>query len=246
MALRDPDDEHRRFVFDVSFMLSDYGCIYGAGCKGVREDGPDEVVGCCAHGAYMVDDDDVALVTDAVARLAPDAVQFHELIDVDGWLDLVEPDEEDDEDEPELRTRIVDGACVFLNRDDGSGRPVGCVLHHLALEEGEHHMTHKPWVCWQLPIHREIEEQTANDGQLMEVHTIGPWERGSWGDGGADFGWWCMEAPEAFGHANPVFASMERELRTLVGDAVYDALAVHLEQRRDQAGVPRLLPLLTP
>ena len=46
-----------------------------------------------------------------------------------------------------VRTRVVDGACVFLNR---GGR--GCLLHAWALREGRDYHPVKPMVCWLFPV----------------------------------------------------------------------------------------------
>jgi hypothetical protein len=136
---------------------------------------------------------------------------------------------------------VVDGACIFLN---GAGFPAGegCALHHLAERRGEHHMTHKPTVCWQVPIHRTIDEQTANDGATLEVHTIAAYERGHWGEGGADFGWWCLDDDTAFVGRHPVYESMETELRAMVGDEIYEELADYLGRRRRQRHRVTFLP----
>ncbi len=52
----------------------------------------------------------------------------------------------------------------------------------------------KPEVCWQLPLRLthhldEVEHST---------HTLREWKRRDWGEGGAEFHWWCTEGPEAF------------------------------------------------
>ena len=38
VSIRDPEDEHRLYTFDVSFLLSGYRCIYGAGCPGITDE----------------------------------------------------------------------------------------------------------------------------------------------------------------------------------------------------------------
>ncbi|MEX0705249.1 MAG: hypothetical protein WD041_01390, partial [Nitriliruptoraceae bacterium] len=108
---------------------------------------------------------------------------------------------------------------------------------------GLHHMTHKPTVCWQVPLHRTIEELVANDGATLEVHTIAAYERGHWGDGGADFDWWCLDDDVAFVADRPVYRSMEAELRVMVGDAVYEELAAYLDGL-GQRSATRFLPVL--
>lgn len=237
VSVRDPDDDHLRYTFDVSFLLSRYRCIYGAGCPGIRPGIDHPALGCCQHGAYYVDDDERQRVeTEALEELDAELMQLHADARQHGITEL-------DED-GEAKTRVVDGACVFLNR---AGWPAGegCALHVLAMRRGEHHMTYKPTVCWQVPLHRSIEEQVANDGESLSVHTIAAFERGTWGEGGAEFGWWCTEQPEAFVATQPLYRSMEAELRAMVGDVVYEELAAFLDRRRRRRDTVRFLPVVS-
>jgi hypothetical protein len=236
VSIDDPDHDHLRYTFDVSFLLSDYTCIYGAGCPGIDTDRDDPVLGCCVHGAYLNEDDDAdELVRIATEELDASTMQFHRKALRKGLLVT--------DDEGEVHTRLVDGACIFLNR---AGFPAGegCALHHLADRHDVHHMTYKPTVCWQVPLHRTIEEQVANDGATLEIHTIAAFERGHWGEGGADFGWWCLEDAAAFVGDRPLYRSMEHELRTMVGDTVYDELAGFLDRRRKQRHRVAFLPVV--
>jgi len=236
VSVSDPDDPGLRYTFDVSFLLSSYTCIYGSGCEGVHPGQQDPAIGCCVHGAYLNEDDDA----DELERLVRDeldsaTMQFHALARRSGAVVK--------DDEGEAVTRVVDGGCIFANRSGFPGGE-GCALHHLADRGGAHHSTFKPTVCWQVPLHRTIEEQVANDGGVLEVHTIAAYERGQWGEGGADFGWWCLDDEVAFVGRTPVYRSMEVELRLMVGDAVYDELADYLGVRRRQGGRVTFLPVL--
>lgn len=234
VTLIDPADDHRRYTFDVSFLLSDYTCIYGAGCQGIHPGEQDPVLGCCLHGAYLNEDDDADELARIVAEdLDPSTMQFHRSAVRRGLYT-------EDED-GEVHTRVHKGGCILLNRSGFAGGE-GCALHHLAEREGVHHMTHKPVVCWQVPLHRTISEDTADDGGTLEIHTIAAFRRGDWGEGGADFGWWCLDDDTAFVGQRPVYRSMETELRTMVGDAIYDELAGYLDGRRGQRGRVRFLP----
>ena len=236
VSVRDPEDDGRRYTFDVSFLLLSYTCIYGQGCEGVHPGTQDPAIGCCVHGAYLNDDDDPAHLQRLVEHhLDGHLMQFHHEAVTGGAVT------EDEDGEP--LTRVIDGGCIFANRSGFAGGQ-GCALHHLAAAEGLHHTTHKPTVCWQVPLHRTIEEQTANDGGTLEVHTIAAYERGHWGEGGAGFGWWCLDDEVAFVGRDPVYRSMETELRLMVGDAVYAELADHLDARRRQRTRVRFLPLL--
>ncbi len=236
VSIRDPDDDRVRYTFDVSFLLSSYTCIYGTGCEGVHPGQQDPAIGCCVHGAYLNDDDDpaelMALVRD---RLDAERMQFHGRALAGGVVI--------EDDDGESLTRVVDGGCIFANRTGFAGGD-GCALHHLAVADGQHHSAYKPTVCWQVPLHRTIEELTANDGGTLQVHTIAAYERGHWGDGGADFGWWCLDDEVAFVGREPVYRSMAVELRLMVGDAVYEELADHLTTRRRQRSRVRFLPLV--
>ena len=95
-----------------------------------------------------------------------------------------------------VTTRLVAGACIFLNRPDHPGGP-GCALHRAALDRGVPPLELKPDVCWQLPLRRE--DTVAPDGHVTSV--LSEWGRRHWGAGGAEFHWWCTEAPEAFSGA---------------------------------------------
>ncbi len=235
VSVRDPHNAHLRYTFDVSFLLSSYQCIYGAGCEGVHPGAQDPAIGCCVHGAYLNEDDDADALANLVEEaLDPTTMQFHREALADGMFAT--------DDDDEVHTRLVNGGCIFANRSDFAGAP-GCVFHHLALRRGEHHMTYKPTVCWQVPLHRTIEEQVANDGEVLEVHTIAAYERGHWGEGGSAFDWWCLDDATAFVGNSAVYRSMEHELRAMVGDAVYNELAAYLDERASSPGV-RFLPVV--
>jgi hypothetical protein len=55
--------------------------------------------------------------------------------------------------------------------------------------------------------------------------------RDGWGEGGEEFAWWCTEAKEAFTDAEPVYKTMEAELRKMLGDAVYEEVAKYMDVR---------------
>jgi hypothetical protein len=101
-------------------------------------------------------------------------------------------------------------------------------------------MTLKPEVCWQLPLRRE--DDVADDGSVTS--TIRQWDRRHWGEGGAEFHWWCTESPEAFVGDRPVYQSMEAELTEMVGKKVYRRLAAYLADRTER--VARRTPLPHP
>ena len=60
----DPADPEHVVRADLTWLTSAWTCIFGRGCAGVVEGRPDD--GCCSHGAFFTDDDDLARVTAAV------------------------------------------------------------------------------------------------------------------------------------------------------------------------------------
>jgi hypothetical protein len=69
--------------------------------------------------------------------------------------------------------------------------------------------------------------------------SLAEWGRRHWGEGGAEFHWWCTEAPEAFSGRAPVWRSMRDEIVAMAGQEVYDLLASYLESRSAKgAAVP--------
>jgi hypothetical protein len=123
-------------------------------------------------------------------------------------------------------TTMVDGACIFLNRPEFPGGS-GCALHRAAVDRGERPLDLKPDVCWQLPLRRE--DEVGDDGHVTS--TLRQWDRRHWGEGGAEFHWWCTEAPEAFAGTGAVYRTMADELTGLVGPVVYARLAAYLDAR---------------
>ena len=229
----DPADPEHVVRADLTWLTSAWTCIYGRGCVGVVEGRPDD--GCCSHGAFFTDDDDVARVTTAVAQLDDEDWQLA-AVGREAWTeeDSAHDDSAGDEQgEGSLRTRVVDGACVFLNRPGFPGG-TGCALHRMALRTGVHPLTTKPDVCWQLPVRRAQEHVDRPDGTRVLVSTIGEFDRRGWGAGGHDLHWWCSGAPAAHVSPEPLVATYEAELIELLGQAAYAELRRLAELRLDQ------------
>ena len=219
----DDPDEDRTWLFDATFLRSNHRCIFGEGCQGVL-DGPAEELaqGCCSYGAHFVDDDDVQTVVRAFVRLRPDQMQFHREAVESGFLSPAEPAADG---EASTMTRLVDDACIFLNRP-GFERGPGCALHVAALDAAERPLDWKPNVCWQVPI--RLEHSTDDNGHVTS--RLREWKRRDWGDGGSEFHWWCTESPDAFVGTHPVYRSSRDEIVELVGAGIYDRLVTLLER----------------
>jgi len=124
-------------------------------------------------------------------------------------------------------TRVVDGACIFLNRPGFTGGP-GCALHVAALAEDEDPADWKPQTCSRVPV-RLRARRRANEPGHVDI-TVTAWTRDDWGKGGASMAWWCIEAPEAYVGEAPVVESLERPLRDVFGDGVYEEVRALLQE----------------
>jgi hypothetical protein len=215
----DPADSDQTFRCDLTWLTSSWMCIFGNGCKGIYADQPD--VGCCTLGAHFSDKADEKRVGKFVAELTPDTWEHH----AKKW---VEKDEDGDR-----KTRVVDGACIFLNRPGFAGGE-GCALHAQALRTGRHYLETKPDVCWQLPIRRTYDHVERPDGTQNLVITIAEYDRRGWGPGGHDLDWYCSGNTEAHVAREPVYVSNEAELVALMGRPAYDELARHCAERLSQ------------
>jgi hypothetical protein len=218
----DDPDEDRTWMFDVTFLESSWTCIFGRGCRGVlTQPTPAAQQGCCSYGAHCTGTEDKDRVTEAARRLTPELWQRRPRRS--NPADHVFRQTRDGQ----WMTRLSAGACIFLNGPDFPGGS-GCALHLLARREGVAPHTVKPDVCWQLPLRRE--DLRGDDGHVVSV--VRQWERRDWGAGGAEFAWWCTEAPEAFVGTIPVHHALRDELRALVGPAVHALLDAALHHRQ--------------
>ncbi|HEX7167805.1 MAG TPA: hypothetical protein VF230_12560, partial [Acidimicrobiales bacterium] len=78
----------------------------------------------------------------------------------------------------------------------------------------------------------------TEDGDGHVTSTVRQWDRKHWGDGGAEFHWWCTEAEEAFVDNSPVYESMRDELVELCNEKVYDRLVSYLRSRGADTYLP--------
>ena len=227
------EKEERTWRFDLTFLESNWECIFGNGCQGVLTGpAPELVQGCCSYGAHLVDKADAKKVKEKAKLLTDEEWQFKSVAP----KNIIEKNEDGD-----LVTVLQDDACIFLNRPGFSGGP-GCAFHVAAANHGESYVGWKPEVCWQLPLRREDEE---NDNDHVTT-SIGQWERRHWGEGGAEFHWWCTEAPEAFIGSSRVVDSMKDELIEMVGKRNYSKLLAYVDERaaRTKIGVPLAHPVM--
>jgi hypothetical protein len=225
VSFEDPS-EQRTWQFDVTFLASKYTCIFGRGCKGVlTEDTTELNQGCCSFGAHLNDEADKANLLAHAKRLTSEEWQFKP---ASSRTPLTELNDTGDE-----VTVLRDDACIFLNRPGFAGG-AGCALHIGAMHAGENFLHWKPEVCWQVPLRRE--DTTDTHGWVTT--TIREWKRRDWGDGGAEFHWWCTDAPDAFVAKKAVWQTMKDELIEMTSQTAYDMLSAHMKERRKSGAVP--------
>jgi hypothetical protein len=195
----------RTWMFDVTFLESNWTCIFGNGCQGVLTGPTPELVqGCCSYGAHFVDEKDRRRVEKAAKLLSADQWQFKSK-GKSGTTRVKK--------NGEMVTKLVQDACIFLNRPDFP-RGAGCALHVMAIDNNESYIPLKPEVCWQLPLRRDDEVQ--DDGHV--ITRIGQWNRRDWGAGGASWiqceknsrRWWARRPTTDFA---PISITARRNLK---------------------------------
>lgn len=210
--------------FDVDFLLSSYSCIFGQ-CPGAWDANPvPEHSGCCAHGAWLHEEETTDYFQQYVDRLQP---QFTENIKEIRKVWFVKHGKGNDT----VRTRMVNNACIFFNQGKTPNTPIGCALHAEALRQGEDWRDWKPEICWQLPL----VVNNNDDG----VTVLTAWDRddnGGWGkQGDGAEGYWCVDDPNAYNKTRlPVYITMSNEIARLIGKEFYDALKIQLDERLRQ------------
>lgn len=207
MEVTEIDDGSTRWRFDRAFLTSRWTCIWGRGCLGILDEPAEHLgQGCCSVGAELCDEDE-AMTISALAATLPPAGFEHHVDAVDGGVFA---------DATRSSTRVVEGACIFLNRPGFAGG-AGCALHIAAIASNESPIEWKPSVCWQLPIKVDW---APGDGDT-EVATVRGWSRADWGDEGETMVWCCTEGDRAYVGDRLVVESLAAELTELVGPAVY-------------------------
>jgi hypothetical protein len=214
----DPADDRQMFRCDLTWLTSNWMCIFGQGCRGIYADRPDD--GCCSLGAHFSDKDDEKRVKKYVKMLDREHWQFHDQGQGKDWVET--------DDDGDRKTAVYKDACIFLNRPGFEGGS-GCALHGLALRLGKHPLETKPDVCWQLPIRRTFREVELPDGTSYTEVSIGEYDRRGWGPGGHDLDWYCSGNTEAHVGQQPVYVSNAAELVELMGRPAYDELVRHCE-----------------
>ena len=226
----DPEDDEHEFHCDLTWLMSSWTCVFGSTCKGILADRPND--GCCTHGAHFSDRADEKRVRAMAKELTADDWQHRKAGKADGIIE---------KEDGRKKTRVVDGACIFLNRPDFAAGP-GCALHRMALRTDRHPLETKPDVCWQLPIWRNSEWVDRVDESRILVTTITEFNRRGWGEGGHDLDWWCSESPLAHLGGPLLYETYGPELTAMMGEPAYDVLRAYCDARRVAGGPAAVHP----
>lgn len=218
--------------FDLTFMLSNYRCIWGRGCPDTRLQ--HTARGCCVEGVEIYQGggdrpgrEDLKKIRQRVKQLTDEDWQNRRVALRRGGRD---PWGKARFSRDSVHTRLYRGACIFHNRVDHPAG-AGCAFHVAALRRDENPIDWKPRICWQVPLFFDVDHE-AKTTTVRACRTV------DWGAEGV-LDWWCTEHPDAFSADQPVYVTMEAELRRVCGAAVYDELAAYCQAR--QKGEPRTL-----
>jgi hypothetical protein len=217
---------------DISFLTSRWGCIFGQGCPGIYPAGTKKATtygGCCTLGVYLDDEEEIRRVDALARKLSARDWQFRDKGLSEGFL------VRGTKDHGPMKTRVVDGACIFANRDGFEGG-IGCAFHHYAKRKGQHPADVKPHACWMVPM-RDDAIAWDNEGNPTKS-ILTDYRLKDWGEG-VRFTWYCIDEPAAF--ANPdgmVYRTQAYEIRKMVGDDVYNQIVAFIEKRLRQRKTP--------
>ena len=215
-SLEEIDDGDTVWRFDTSFLRSNWTCIWGRGCLGMLAEPAEHLgQGCCSVGADLDGEDEARNIAALAATLDPSRFQ-HSAVAAEGGVFA---------DDTHTSTRVVDGACIFLNRPGFAGG-AGCALHLEAVHTGESPVVFKPSVCWQLPL--KVDWEPGEDDR--EVATVRRWARRDWGADGETMAWCCTEGERAYVGDRPVIDALGEELEAVVGPTVYVELRRRLTE----------------
>jgi hypothetical protein len=219
---KDPENPLQVFRCDLTWLTSNWHCIFGQGCKGIDKEFPE--VGCCSDGAYYFDKADETRVTQAAERLTSEIWENYSKGYRGKKIAISEKGLDDDR-----KTKKINEVCIFFNSSKFNDEYFGCALHHLAVREDVHFAETKPDICWQLPMRRSWETREIGDVKESVV-VIGEYVRDAWGEGGADLDWYCTSNTEAHTSSVPVYISNKTELTKMMTPKSYEILAKRCDE----------------
>lgn len=208
-----------RWRVDLGAVGSGWACGWGSTCRGIGDEpDPTHTLGCCVLGAELVDEDDAMNVAAHAAFLEPERFQFAEEARRGGVF----------ADERRTATRVIDGACIFLNRHGFAGG-AGCALHLGALDDDEAPHEWKPLVCWQVPF--QLERRREGGVEVQVLRRRGRVDFSTTGDERDAVPWLCTEDERFYTEPTPVLVRLRDEFEDWLGGDVVDELERRLAER---------------
>ena len=217
VSFDDPDEE-RTWLFDVTFLVSAWTCIFGQGCQGVLTGpAPELVQGCCSYGAHFTGKKDAGKVERAADDSRPTSGSSTSRASKGVVKKLADGD---------LGTRLVDGACIFLNRPGFPAGPGAPCTRRRRPRDGATSSSSPRCAGSSRCGGRTRRRPTAGSPRWSASGTAGTGARAARSSTGG-----APRTPTAFVGHEPVYVSMRTELETMAGKKVYKRLAAYLDER---------------
>ena len=209
----------RRSVFrcDLTWLTSRWTCIFGSGCHGHLRRPP---------GRRLLHPRRALLRQgrrEAGRGSAPSELTAEDVaVPRDGRKKLVDRADEDGA----RKTRVVDGACIFLNRPGFAGG-AGCALHGLALRTGRHAARDQAGrlLAAADPADLPHTSSAPTAPTYLEVDRSREYDRRGWGPAGTTSTGTARATPRRTSAASRSTSPTRAELAELMGAAAYDELA---------------------
>ena len=191
------DHEDETYTFDVTWLTSNWSCIYGAGCPGIgdraRRGGGARLLqlGRPLHRQGRSQARDGPRRRARARGVAAPCRRRGA-----GWADPQERGRRVGHQGRRRRVHLPQPARPSRRRRVRlpPGRAYGATRATCDW---------KPEVCWQVPMRLDYHR----DDNDHLTYILREWKRRDWGEGGADFHWWCTEDPLAFVGHEPVYRS---------------------------------------
>lgn len=244
-----PDNPELAWRVHVTFLLSNWTCIYGRGCAGIFGSGsatyqPD--IACCYIGAHINSREEMARLDAIVAQLTEDDLGPKGLAYIrrHGWRKVFDDSvKEDDPDYVNVKTKVRDGGCVMAKRTGDGDEKTGCAFVHYGNRTNQpDHISVMPDTCWRVPLMLSWEREPFTGREVRVIHPV---DGDVWGDEDipedrhAWMHWWCTDTPDAYVGNTLVYRTMELELRRMMGDQSFELMAKYLDGRKPES-VPKM------
>ena len=212
----DPEDADQRFRCDLTWLTSNWMCIYGNGCQGIYADRPDD--GCCTLGAHFTEDDDYEAGLASPSRNSPGRTSGSTatspteegVLRKDSWT---EPEDGATKDQGRRRCLHFLNRAGLPQRDGLRAAPARASCPGSTADVAPQA---RGLLAAADPARYRTVELARQQTSYLEV-TITEYDRRGWGPGGHDLDWYCSGNPEAHVGREPVYRSNQVELVELMG-----------------------------